>query len=83
MHIGFAWKKNMDHLEEFMKFHNETDYDRQRLSASALGTWMGDNCNRPTIYNKERRKWGIIGDVSSEDTILSDFNYTVSNFLYS
>ena len=78
MHIGLSMKKDMDHLEDFHYFHNRTE--RERIGSNPAMQWIGDNCNKPTIYNNERMKWGVIGDLNNDDSILNDFSYSMANF---
>jgi hypothetical protein len=43
---------------------------------------MADNCNQATIYNNARMKWGLIGDLEADNSILAEFNYTMHSFFY-
>lgn len=80
MEIGMALKKDRDHLWDFKTFTNRSE--DQMLQHNPTMQYLADNCNQPTIYNKARMKWGIIGDVDSRNSILAEFNYTMHSFFY-
>lgn len=80
MQMGMAMKADKDHLMDFKRYTNRTE--EQMLGTNPTMQFLADNCNQATIYNKARMKWGIVGDVEAHNSVLAEFNYTMSSFFY-
>lgn len=69
--------------EEWYKFHGLPDDMSKTMNPWAR--WIGDNCEE-TKYNKERKKWAIIGDVEKSQMTreimedVRDYHYMKSRF---